>query len=176
MSDATALWTRAPWFGPGPDEEGRLVPGVIEIASTDRLELRVEDVRVYEEGLAFRMALDRTHAWRPDPYDIKSWTHSFNRKLPRAGRLPQEFAPEILRVKVRYPDGREARSIDPGPWLLEPGERPEAPVLAILGGRNQPMHWDQGFWLWPKPEADVELLVEWRLAGVHPRPLTLPVA
>ena len=176
MSDATALSTRAPWYGHGPDEEGVPVAGNIQIARTDRLDLRIEEIREFDEGLSFRLVLERTHPWRPDPYDTKSWTHSFNRKLPRAGRLPIEFAPEILRLKIVYPDGRQARNIDPGPWRLEPGERPESPVLTMLSGRNQPLLWTQDYWLWPKPDADAELVVEWRLAGVHPKPLTLPVS
>lgn len=148
----------------------------VAIADTTRLSLSVDRITRYEQGVAFHLVLDRSTAEKPDPYDLKSWTHGFNRHRPRAGRLPAEFAPEVLRISVRYPDGQIARNIDPGPWLLEPGQMPGAPVMISLTGTSEPHRWEQEYWLWPLPEAPVvELTCEWWSAGVSRRSLELPL-
>ncbi len=174
-SSAAAVRTRPAWFGPGEHDPGVAIGGSHAIAESKRLSMRVEGVRVHAEGLAFRLVLDRTSAWKPDPYDLKSWTHSFNRRLPRAGRLPALFAPEVLRVSVGFEDGGQVRSIDPGPWILEPGEAPVDPVLVSLGGENLPHRFTQDYWVWPKPEGEVKITCEWRSAGVSPTAVRIPL-
>ncbi|MEX0992329.1 MAG: hypothetical protein WD004_08705 [Actinomycetota bacterium] len=174
-SPAAAVRARPPWFGPGEDDPGTAVAGSYPIAKSKRLTMTIDDVRTHAQGLAFRLVLERSNAWKPDSYDLKSWTHSFNRRLPRAGRLPALFAPEVLRVSVRFEDGSLARSIDPGPWILEPGEAPAGPVLVSLGGENLPHRFTQHYWVWPKPEGEVTITCEWRSAGVSPTAVRIPL-
>lgn len=167
---------RAPWFGPAPSESGLPIAAELHIAENKKLSLLVDRVTRFEHGISFHLVLHRPLPQKPDPYDLKSWTHGFNRHMPRAGRLPAEFAPEVLRISIDYGDGRRARNIDPGPWLLEPGEEPDAPVLVSLSGTSDDHLWEQEYWLWPLPETPtVDLTLEWWSAGVSRRTVELPI-
>jgi hypothetical protein len=137
--------------------------------------LWIDGLERFDQGLRFRLILERGIAWRPDPQNPRAWTHSFNRRLPLAGRLPVVFAPEVLRLGAVWPGGREAWSIDPGPWALEPGERPDGPYLVPLRGRSSPHRWEQEYWAWPLPAAPLELRCEWWAVDIRGARVTVPV-
>lgn len=168
---------RAPWFGPSAGSESVVVPGRVELVANRKLSFALHGIELHDDGVVMQLELKRVIPWMPDPYDPKSWTPSFHRYIPRAGRLPSVIAPEVLRFGIRYPDGREAWNIDPGPWALEPDEEPEHPVLVSLGGTQAPLHWEQTFWLWPRPpELTLQAILEWGFAGIPNATATLPLS
>jgi hypothetical protein len=150
-----------PWTGrPQGPPLGVAVSDLL-LARSEHAEVFVDYIDAYPEGfeLAIRAASSIAYhdlaragdAHGPDP---------FGRHWPMDGERSDVLPPELLRVGVRFADGRTATSI-------AGHDRPVAgPVLWPLagggggGGGNSRFH--QGYWISPLPPAGpVEVVCEW---------------
>ncbi len=90
------------------------------------------------------------------------------------GRSGAPLPRRLLRLGVRYADGRKATTIAQQPrGMPAPGDPPAGPLLSCRPG-NSGMHGrDQGFsgfglWLWPLPPAEpFEFAAEWPFGGIE---------
>jgi len=73
----------------------------------------------------------------------------------------------VLRIGVRFGDGRSAVAEGFSAWRGEPDAPPVPPVINVSSGHGSENEWTQGFWVWGIPEeGDIELIYSWPAEAV----------
>jgi hypothetical protein len=149
---------RHPWLGPPETTLAGVVPIEFVLARTDDTVIAVSGVRAYPTGFVFtvhvRLRTDPGHAeWmfgHGDPFHCPPLVK---------GGLPDE----LMRVGLRFADGRTVTTLDRDPFGAEdPRQPPEGPVLLGQGGGGGGRTWDMDFWVWPLPPAGaITFAAEW---------------
>lgn len=99
-------------------------------------------------------------------------TFSFGSQYGARGGAP--LPRKLLRLGVRYADGRKATTIDPRRRRTQDHDDPPAGPLLSWRPRSSGMHGREvgfsafGLWLWPLPPAEsFEFAVEWPFGGIE---------
>lgn len=155
-----------PWTGrPQGAPLGTVVSDLL-LARSDRAAVYVDYLDAYPEGFELKVRASASVAYDelaregdgfgPDP---------FGGRWPMAGERRDILPPQLLRVGVRFADGRAATSIGGR-------DRPaDGPVMNALrgggrgGGGSSCFH--QGYWISPlPPSGPVSIVCEWPAVGI----------
>lgn len=187
--DSEPELTYQPWDGAPEGVLGGLVPleRIRVPARNGQVVVVVTEAVAYPEGLELRMKL---LARRPRGMTSGQWElvkrgvwgrdapHAWEKEAgasPEVGasRPPDRHPDWLLRFGVRFPDGRQATTLDERPeqW---PTPYPQSPVLIqqdrIGSSSHERIEAERTLWLWPlPPPRPLELALEWPLMGI---PLT----
>ena len=159
------------WSGPPPLETGAVLAVEQAVARSPNVVLRVPTIRAFRTGcmLDLEVVCRQGELSEDDWWDLQSSAHIRSRQLPGGAPLPRK----LLRLGVRYADGRKATTIEDRPRRTQAHDDPPAgPLLSYRPG-NSGMHGRElgfsgfGLWLWPLPPAEAfEFAAEWPFGGV----------
>lgn len=164
-----------PWLQPPQNVlPGRLVFDEI-LHRDDATVLLLREVRVYPEGLEFRIRWVRRRLGETER-EWNRWIHD-RHMMPPGG----DVEPDDLHVGVRLPDGTRVL-----PLGMRRAWQPDAqivpPTLSVLGGGGGggPDQYDGtvNAWLWLGAPAtgDLEVVLQWRAVGIEERSVRIPLA
>lgn len=147
-----------PWFGPPEATLAGVVTIELILARTDDTVIAVSGVRAYPIGFLFTVHVRLRTDLGPAEW-MFGYGDPFHHPPLVMGTLPDE----LLRVGLRFADGRTATTVDQRPFDLDDPERaPEAPVMMQQGGGGGGRTWDMDFWVWPLPPAGtLTFAAEW---------------
>lgn len=160
------------WSGPPPLETGAVLPVEQTVARSPNVVLRLPTIRVYSTGCMLDVeTVSRQGELSEDEWwDLHSAASLRSHRLRGGAPLPRK----LLRLGVRYADGRKVTTIGQQPHRTQaPGDPPAGPVLSYLPGSSG-MHGRElgfsgfGLWLWPLPPAETfEFAAEWPFGGIQ---------
>lgn len=143
------------------------VPGVLPLAPallmrTADTVLAVTHLDVYRGGLGFRLTVAVREGFQRAGVDLGR--HIVFARAAH-GREPLR-RPEVLRIVVRFADGRETSNVDDRPPDDE--QAWSGPVLSLDGGgRTRGNEFGLGQWLWPlPPSGPLTLTFDWPARGI----------
>lgn len=168
---AAALPERPPWSGPPALETGAVLAVEQTVARSPNVVLRVPTIRVFRSGcmLDVEVVSRQGGLSEDDWWDLRTSLHGAGRGLRGGAPLPRK----LLRLGVRYADGRKATTIEQ--WLRRTqasDDPPTGPLLSWWPGSSGMHRREVGFsrfglWLWPLPPAEAfEFAVEWPFGGI----------
>lgn len=159
------------WSGPPALETGAILAVEQTVARSPNVVLRVPTIRAFRTGCMLDVEVVSRQAGlsEDDWWDLHSSAHIRSLELRGGVPLPRK----LLRLGVRYADGRKATTIEQRPRRTQAHDDPPAgPLLSYQPG-NSGMHGRElgfsglGLWLWPLPPAEAfEFAVEWPFGGV----------
>ncbi|MGH3295446.1 MAG: hypothetical protein ACRDP7_26985 [Trebonia sp.] len=159
------------WSGPPALETGAVLPVEKTLARNPNVVLRLPTIRVFRTGcmLDVEVVSRQGELSEDDWWDLHSSAHIRSHTVRGGGPLPRK----LLRLGVRYADGRKATTIEQRMrWTPAHDDPPAGPLLSYQPG-NSGMHGrDLGFggfglWLWPLPPTEAfEFAVEWPFGGI----------
>jgi len=159
------------WSGPPPLETGAVLAVEQTVARSPNVVLRLPTIRAFRTGcmLDVEVVSRQGELSEDDWWDLHSSAHIRSHELRGGAPLPRK----LLRLGVRYADGRKATTIEQRPRRTQAHDDPPAgPLLSYRPG-NSGMHGRElgfsgfGLWLWPLPPAEAfEFAVEWPFGGV----------
>jgi hypothetical protein len=152
-----------PLDGPPWDFLGSAVPLSLLLAQNANFSVGISGCSAYPSGVTFTVEMRMRGAPPTAPW-VPGKNHPFRRWWPVDGA---EIPPDVLRLEVRFADGRRATTVrgDPLPFESEAGPRP---VLAFRGGSGTPRTWDAELWLAPlPPPGPLAFVTEWPVAGIE---------
>jgi hypothetical protein len=160
-----------PWSGPPPLETGAVLAVEQTVARSANVVVRLPTIRAFHPGCMFDIEVvsRQGELSEDDWWDLHTSVYGGYHRLSRGAPLPRR----LLRLGVRYADGRKATTIQSRP-RRGPGcdETPDGPLLSCTPG-NSGMHGRElgfsgfGLWLWPLPPAEVfEFAVEWPFGDI----------
>lgn len=162
-----------PWSGPPELEAGVLIVVDQILARSANAVLRLPTIRAFRAGCLLDMeVVTRQGELSDDDWWLLRFSpYGFDR-LRSGAPLP----PRLLRLGVRYSDGRKATT--PESQFVrrrQPrGEPPTGPLLSLRpGGGSMHSRPDVAFrsfelWLWPLPPAEaLDFAVEWPFGGIE---------
>jgi hypothetical protein len=160
------------WSGPPPLETGAILPVEQTVARGPNVVLRLATIRVFSTGcmLGVETVSRQGELSEDDWWDLHSAGHIRSHQLRGGAPLPRK----LLRLGVRYADGRTATTIQQQPRRTQaPDDPPAGPLLSYRPG-NSGMHGRElgfsgfGLWLWPLPPAETfEFAAEWPFGGIE---------
>lgn len=160
------------WFGPPPLETGAVLPVEQIVARSQNVVLRLPTIRVFSTGCMLDVeTVSRQGELSEDEWwDLHSAARIRSHTLRGGAPLPRK----LLRLGVRYADGRKVTTIEQQPHRTQaPDDPPAGPVLSYRPG-NSGMHGRElgfsgfGLWLWPLPPAEAfEFAAEWPFGGIQ---------
>jgi hypothetical protein len=149
--------------GPPWNVLGAGVPLSLLLGQSANFSVGISDCSGYPNGVTFTVAARMRGAPPAAPW-VSGKEHPFRRWWPVDGA---EIPPDVLRLEVRFADGRRASTVrgDPLPFESQSGPRP---VLAFRGGSGTPRTWDAGLWLAPlPPPGPLSFVTEWPATGIE---------
>ena len=159
------------WSGPPALETGAIVAVEQTVARSPNVVLRVPTIRAFRTGcmIDVEVASRQDGLSEDDWWDLHSSAHIRSHHLRGGAPLPRK----LLRLGVRYADGRKATTIEQRPHGPQARDDPPAgPLLSYRPG-NSGMHGRElgfsgfGLWLWPLPPAEAfEFAVEWPFGSI----------
>lgn len=168
---AAGLPERPPWSGPPALETGAVLAVEQTVARSPNVVVRLPQVRVFSSGCMLEVeVVSRQDGLSADDWwDLHSSPHRVSGGLRGGGPLPRK----LLRLGVRYADGRKATTLDQRTrWTPARDDPPAGPLLSWWPGSSG-MHGREvgfsrfGLWLWPLPAAEpFEFAVEWPFGGI----------
>jgi hypothetical protein len=162
---------RPPWSGPPPLETGAILPVEQTVARSPNVVLRLATIRVFSTGCMLDVEMVSRQGELPedDWWDLHTAAHIRSRQLRGGAPLPRK----LLRLGVRYADGRTATTLQQPRGTQAPGDPPAGPLLSYRPGSTGMHGRDLGFsgfglWLWPLPPAETfEFAAEWPFGGIE---------
>ncbi len=155
-----------PWTGRPQGETPAAAVGELRLARSARAEIRVAYIDAYPEGFELEVTARTDIAYDELRREgDRLGPDVFGGHWPLSGERRDVLPPQLLRVGVRFADGRVATNIGGH-------DRPLAgPTISSLrgGGTGRPgeSHFHQGYWVSPlPPPGPVELVCEWPAAGI----------
>ena len=165
------LSDRPLWSGPPPLETGAVLPVEQALARSPNVVVRLPAIRVFRTGCMIDVEIvsRQGELSEDDWWDLHTSPHIRSHQLRGGAPLPRK----LLRLGVRYADGRKATTIQERPRRTQADNDPPAgPLLSYRPG-NSGMHGRElgfggfGLWLWPLPPAEAfEFAVEWPFGGI----------
>jgi hypothetical protein len=169
---AARSWPEAPpWSGPPALETGAVLAIEQTVARSANVVLRLPTIRVFRSGcmLDVEVVSRQGGLSEDDWWDLRTAAYGGYHGLHGGATLPRK----LLRLGVRYADGRKATTIEQR--LRRNGSRDDPPAGPLLSMRpgSSGMHGREtgfagfGLWLWPLPPAEViEFAAEWPFGGI----------
>ena len=141
------------------------------LANSPNVVLRLPTIRAFRTGcmLDVEVVSRQGGLSEDDWWDLRSSAQFRSHQVRGGAALPRK----LLRLGVRYADGRTATTIEQRPHGTQARDDPPAgPLLSYRPG-NSGMHGRElgfsgfGLWLWPLPPAEAfEFAVEWPIGGI----------
>jgi len=159
-----------PWSRPPVAEAGVLLAVGRAVARSANVVVSLSAIRVFSTGcmLEIEIVSRQVELAEDDWWDLHMAAHRGARGF-RGASLPDK----LLRLGVRYPDGRKATTLDPGRRERRDSP-PEGPLLSWwpassgMRGGGELGFTNFGLWLWPlPPPSTFEFAVEWPLGGIE---------
>jgi hypothetical protein len=161
-----------PWSGAPDLETGAVLAVERTVARSANVVLRVPTIQAFRTGclLDVEVVYRQGGLSEDDWWDLRTAAHSAYHGFRAASPLPRK----LLRLGVRYADGRKATTIDQW-WSRRRQARDDPPAGPVLsweprssGGRGRDVGFSRfGLWLWPLPPAEAfEFAVEWPFGGI----------
>jgi hypothetical protein len=167
-----ALPESPPWSGPSPLETGTVLAVEQTMARSANVVVRLPTIRAFHTGcmLDVEVVSRQRELSEDDWWDLHTSVYSGYHRLRGGAPLPRR----LLRLGVRYADGRKVTTLESRPRRGQARDEPPAgPVLSLRPGSSG-MHGRElgfsgfGLWLWPLPPAEVfEFAVEWPIGGIE---------
>jgi hypothetical protein len=161
-----------PWSGPPALETGAVLAVEQTVARSANVVVRLPTIRAFRSGCMFDVEVvsRQGELSEDDWWELHTSVYGGYVRLSRGGPLPRR----LLRLGVRYADGRKATTIGSRPRRGQRcDEPPEGPLLSWTPGSSG-MHGRElgfsgfGLWLWPLPPAGAfEFAVEWPFGGIE---------
>jgi hypothetical protein len=161
-----------PWSGPPDLETGAVLAVEQTVARSLNVVVRLPTIQAFPSGCMLDVdVISRQGGLSEDDWwDLRtSATHSAYHGLRGGAPLPRK----LLRLGVRYADGRKATTIEQRRRRTQARDDPPAGPLLSWRPRSSGMHGRElafgafGLWLWPLPPAVAfEFAVEWPLGGI----------
>lgn len=161
-----------PWSGPPALETGAVLAIDQTVAHCANVVVRLPTIRAFRLGCVFDVEVVSRQGGlsEDDWWDLHTSVYGGYHRLRGGAPLPRR----LLRLGVRYADGRKATTIEQWPRRGQVCDDPPAgPLLSWFPG-NSGMHGREvgfsgfGLWLWPLPPAEAfEFAVEWPFGGVE---------
>jgi hypothetical protein len=132
---------------------GGPVDALLVLAHTDEVAVAVTGLVAYPNGFEFTAQLANRNPRRADLHLLH---HRFEEPLPD----------EVLRLGVRFADGRSVTNLDEPHW---PGVPPESPSIGLHsgGGGGGGRRYEMSYWVWPlPPPGPVTFACAWPAHGV----------
>ena len=154
---------------PDWDRPEAVLPGIIPqshvLARTDDVALAIDGLRAYPNGFMFGLVVVFRRSPRGRHSDVMASLHHLSPDEP--------LGDEVLRLGVRFPDGRTATNLDRPFAHLGAGR----PMLVARGGGGGGRRWDQDFWVHPlPPPGALAFVCEWPVHGIEETMLTVDAA
>lgn len=160
-----------PWTGrPNGAPLGAVVE-YLDLARSDRATVSVAYLDAYPDGLELQIAATGSITYEELRKQGAAGVDVFGRHWPTVDDRADVLPPQLLRVGVRFADGRVATSINGhdrplgGPilWPLAGGTSSSVPQP----GHPARMRCRQGYWVSPlPPPGPVTIVCEWPVAGI----------
>jgi hypothetical protein len=160
-----------PWSGPPALETGAVLAVEQTVARSANVVLRLPTIRVFRPGcmLDVEVVSRQGELSEDDWWDLHTSVYGGYHRLRGGAPLPRR----LLRLGVRYADGRKATTIEQRLRRTQAsGDLPAGPLLSWSPGGSG-MHGREvgfsgfGLWLWPLPPAQAfEFAVEWPFGGI----------
>jgi hypothetical protein len=160
------------WSGPPDLETGAVLAVEQTVARSPNVVLRLPTIRAFSSGCMLDVdVISRQGGLSEDDWwDLRtSAIHSAYHGLRGGASLPRK----LLRLGVRYADGRKATTLEQSRRGTQARDDPPAGPLMSWLPRSSGMHGRElafgafGLWLWPLPPAEeFEFAVEWPLGGI----------
>jgi hypothetical protein len=169
---AVGLPETPPWSGPSPLETATVLAVEQTMARSPNVVVRLPTIRAFRAGcmLDVEVVSRQGELSEDDWWDLRSSVYGGHHRLRGGASLPRR----LLRLGVRYADGRKATTVESRPRRGQARDEPPAgPVLSWWPGSSG-MHGRElgfsgfGLWLWPLPPAEAfEFAVEWPIGGIE---------
>jgi hypothetical protein len=168
---AAGLPEPPPWSGPPPLETGAVLAVEQTVARSGNVVLRLPTIRAFRPGCMFDVEVvsRQGELSEDDWWDLQTSVWGFH-QVRGGAPLPRR----LLRLGVRYADGRKATTLESQVRRRQTCDEPPAGPLVSLSPGSSGMHGrdmgfsDFGLWLWPLPPAEVfEFAVEWPFGGIE---------
>jgi hypothetical protein len=167
-----------PWSGPPALETGAVLAVEQTVARSANVVVRLPTIRAFRSGCMFdvEVVCRQGELSEDDWWDLHTSAYGGYAQLSRGALLPRK----LIRLGVRYGDGRKATTIQARPRRGRGcDEPPDGPLLTWTPGSSG-MHGRElgfsgfGLWLWPLPPGEAfEFAVEWPFAGIELSIVTL---
>jgi hypothetical protein len=161
-----------PWSNPPAVETGAVLAVEQTVARSANVVVRLATIRAFPPGCMFDVEVVTRQGGlsQDDWWDLHSSVYGvYLGSRGGGGRLPRK----LLRLGVRYSDGRKATTIEQRLRRARASDEPPAGPLLSWSPGNSGMHGRElgfsgfGLWLWPLPPAEsFEFAVEWPFGGV----------
>jgi hypothetical protein len=160
-----------PWSGPPVLETGAVLAVEQTVARSQNVVLRLPTIRAFRTGcmLDVEVVSRQRGLSEDDWWDLRAFSFGRQLALRGGGPLPRK----LLRLGVRYADGRKATTIQQRRRSTQARDDPPAGPLLSWRPGSSGMHGREagfsgfGLWLWPLPPAEVfEFAVEWPFGDI----------
>lgn len=169
---AAGLPEPPPWSGPSALETGAVLAVKQTLAHSANMVLRLPVIRAFHAGCMFDVeVVSRQGSLSEDDWwDLHTSAYGGFHRLRGGVPLPRR----LLRLGVRYADGRKATTLESRVRRRNASDEPPAGPLLSLTPGSSGMHGREvgfsgfGLWLWPLPPVEVfEFAVEWPFGGIE---------
>ena len=160
-----------PWSGPPALETGAVLAVEQTVARSANAVVRLPTIRAFRPGcmLDVEVVTRQGGLSEDDWWDLHTSVYGGYHRSRGGGSLPGK----LLRLGVRYADGRKATTIEQRLRRSRGSDAPPpGPLLSCSPGSSGMYGRDLGFsgfglWLWPLPPAEsFEFAVEWPFGGI----------
>ncbi len=169
---AAGLPEPPPWSGPPALETGAVLAVQQTMASSANVVLRLPVIRAFRPGCMFDVeVISRQGGLSEDDWwDLHTSVYGGFHRLRGGAPLPRR----LLRLGVRYADGRKATTLESRVRRRQTSDEPPTGPLLSWSPGSSGMHGREvgfsgfGLWLWPLPPAEAfEFAVEWPFGGIE---------
>jgi hypothetical protein len=163
---------RPPWSGPLELETGAVLAVEQTVARSANVVVRLPTIRAFRPGCMVDVEVisRQGELAEDDWWDLHSSVYGGYHRLRGGVPLPRR----LLRLGVRYADGRKATTIESRLCRTRSSDEPPSGPLLSLWPGSSGMHGRElgfssfGLWLWPLPPEDrIEFAVEWPFGGIE---------
>ena len=160
-----------PWSNPPALETGAVLAVEQTMARSANVVVRLPTIRAFPPGcmLDVEVITRQGGLSEDDWWDLHSSVYGVYFKSRGVGQLPHK----LLRLGVRYSDGRKATTIEQRRQRARTSDEPPVGPLLSWSPGSSGMHGRElgfsgfGLWLWPLPPAEsFEFAVEWPFGGI----------
>lgn len=160
-----------PWSNPPALETGAVLAVEQTVARSANVVVRLPTIRAFPLGcmLDVEVVTRQGGLSEDDWWDLHSSVYSVYFRSRGNGQLPRK----LLRLGIRYSDGRKATTIEQRLRRVRASDEPPTGPLLSWSPGSSGMHGRKlgfsgfGLWLWPLPPAEsFEFAVEWPFGGI----------